>query len=374
MSSSVRIIIPDEIKAELDPMTIEQILDEIAKASSGELAEDIKVDWNMLRNQAKIFLSTIDSLDKEYVNVTASLLRQVVANPEIASYANQTHRRKEVYYTQSLYMLAAQFEDYLSRFREEDKQRSMLYVFSNKDGSVVESYEMTFREMILNADKSGRLGEISKKRLTNEGRKGLEADDSLFNEDHLATAQAAYEGLYNRYMRYFEVHKARQKQNAMILWKEGAQWMIGNVVNTGDLKEAYVAYLFAEHQANDLCALDPGTAPYHSHELIGGFYQGYISKVTNLEAIVEEDVLITDKQYGIKGKKAALPSLQQYIDVASIILSQPLAGLTKGDLENEIKTHFKVGDEMKGARNIAQTIEEAIDAGKITHDELVKLT
>ena len=268
-------------------------------------------------------------------------------------------------------MLAAQFEDYLSIFRQEDKERSMLYVFTNKDNSNIETYEMSFRELIINADSHGRLGNLAKKRLTDRERINIEGQ-GIFNEDHIKTAKSAYQGAFNRWSRYFEVHSSSQKQNGFILWKEGRRWMIGNLINTGDLKEAYTAFLFEDHEKDLLCGLNKGTAPYYSHELIGEFYKNYINKVTNLEAIIEEDILTTDKQYGIKGKKAQLPSLQQYIDVANIILSETNI-LTKEELEKKINDKFKVGDATKGARNIYKLLTDAIAVGDVVEQEMRKI-
>lgn len=369
----IKVNIPEEIKVELSDMTLEEVLKEIENASSEELSKNIKVTWSQMQQQANTFLSSIEALDKEYAHTTAAMLKQVVANPEIASYANQGQKRQEVYYVQSLYMLTARFEDYLSSFREEDKERKIMYVFTNKDASVVESYEMTLRELILNSDKHGRWGDISKVRLTDKDRTNAEANtDGFFDNNHVATAQRAYQGTFQRWSRFFEVHHSSQKQNGLVMWREQKQWMIGNIVNTGDMKEAYVSFLFSQHEQNDLCSLNQGTAPYYSHELIGNFFKNYVNKVTNLEAIIEEDVIATDKQYGVKGRKASLPSLQQYVDVAIMIL-QASSVLTKEELEQEIDIHFKRGDESKGARNIYSTIEESVAAGKILNDELQKM-
>ena len=370
--SFIRMSISEDIKAELSKMQLEQILNSIEKAAAPALEKNIKISWNELRKESLNFLSAINSLEEEYINFTAAQLKNVVVNPEIASYADQMQKRKEDYYVQSLYMLAARFEEFLSRFREEDKERSVLYVFTNENSGAIETYEMTFRELILNADKHGRWSDISKVRLTNNDR--VSKEEGLFNDDHIIEAKNAYQGTFNRWSRYFEVHKVNQKQNGLILWKEQKKWMVGNIVNTGDLKEAYTAFLFTEHEKDLLCMLDNGQPPYYSHEFIGTFFKNYVNKVTNLEAIIEEDVLTTDKQYGVKGRKASLPSLQQFIDVASIIIGTGNNILTKEELENKINEKFKKGDESKGARNIYKIIDEAIDIGKITKEEFEKIS
>ena len=370
--SFVKIQIPEEIKTELSQMTLNEVLKMVEQASAPLLEENIKISWKELKNQSLKFLSAIETLDNEYANFTAAQLKNVVANPEIASYVNQIQKSKETYYVQSLYMLAAQFEEYLSNFREEDKKRSTLYVFIGEDGSTIETYEMTFRELIMNADKHGRWSDISKIRLTDKGRESIE-NKGLFDDDHIKEAYAAYQGTFNRWSRYFEVHKSSQKQNGLVLWKEQKQWKMGNLINTGDLKEAYTAFLFTEHTKSLLCSIDPGVDPYYNHEFIGTFFKNYVNKVTNLEAILEEDVITSNKQYGVKGRKASLPSLQQFIDVASIIIKERDNILTKEELEKKMDEKFKRGDASKGSRNIYQTLEDGIAAGKILKEEFQKI-
>ena len=368
MPTKVKMDIPDEIQVELSDLTVNEVLKNISEASSLKISKDMEVSWQKLQKEASIFLSSIKSLDSNYEKMTLAELKQVVLNPEIASYADQIQGNREKFYVQSLYMLAARFEDYLSRFRKEDKERSMLYVFTSADGKQVETYEMTLREFIINADKHGRWSDISKKKLTSNNRINKE-QEGFFSDDHINEAKSAYQGTLNRYMRYFEKHPKKQKQNAMIMWKENKEWMIGNIVNTGDLKEAYVAYLFAEHNKNLLCSLNTGSEPYYEDKFIGSFYKNYVAKVTNLEAILEEDVLTTDKQYGIKGRKASLPSLQQYIDSASLILSQSKPW-TKDQLEEELNIKFKRGDDSKGARNMIIPIKKALEEKLITSKDL----
>jgi len=143
----------------------------------------------------------MNTLDKEYVSITTAQLKQVVNNPEIADYVNTINAQKSRYYTQSLYMLAFNFDTYLSRFREEDLERKALYITTSEDGSRIGTFEMDFKELVINSDKHGRISDISKVRLQDKGRKTLE-ESGLFNKDHLNEAKAAYEGTYQRLQRY----------------------------------------------------------------------------------------------------------------------------------------------------------------------------
>ena len=73
----VKIEVPDDIKVQLSQMS------------------NVKVSWDEMRKEALLFLSSITSLDKEYANFTAAQLKNIVANPEIASYVNQMQGKKE---------------------------------------------------------------------------------------------------------------------------------------------------------------------------------------------------------------------------------------------------------------------------------------
>jgi hypothetical protein len=75
-----------------------------------------------------------------------------------------------------------------------------------------------------------------------------------------------------------------------------------------------------EHKSNldKLCNCENiGKEPYYSHELAKTFFNNYISKVTNLPAIVEEDVVSNllmgnsniKAEYMVKGKNFSLPGL-----------------------------------------------------------------
>lgn len=351
--ATVTFNIPNEIKIKLSPLTKKEILTEIEKATIETVSKDIEISLKELKQQANIFLSSIITLDNDYSSFTQSTLNKIIkSQPEATSYLNQSQMAKERVYTQSLYMLAFRFDEFLSKFRKEDAERRVLYVFENPNGKL-ETYEMSYKELVVNADKRGRLGSISKTRLTSNDRQSIE-ESGIFPKKHLEGAQIAYDAVKNRLDRYFEIHEG-QKQNGIIMWKKGRRWMLGNVLNTGDLKEAYTNFLFDEHE-NDLCKVvekNPGQPKYYDHKVVDLFFNNYINKVTNLPAVVEEDIKTTNKQYGIKGKKASLPSLQQYVDIASLIIGDVI---NKNNVEQIIKETFN----KDSARNISTATDKSI--------------
>jgi len=356
--TNISITIPDSIESEISSMTIEEILQAISNASSDVVSNDMKVDWQILKKEAKNFVSAVDSLEKEKEALTISQLKSVIANPEIASYVNKIRGNKERLLLQSQYMLAARFDDFLNKFRENQVDRSMVYVLTDQSNSrILGSFELSFRELILNADKRGRLN-ISNFRLTSEGREALEkiGNNELINSDHISEAQLAYSAVMNRLNRFYETHKEKQRQGGLLMWKED-EWRVGTIINSGDIKEGYVSFLFDKHK-NSLCNMVGGSPPYYSHALVGGFFRNYIGKVTNLAAIVEEDVVTKNKQYGVKGIKASLPSFAQYYDTAVWIISQNQI-MTKAEVEKWIRENPNFTKE--GKRNIEFSLKEISD-------------
>lgn len=360
----------------LPKLTEEQVLKNIEKATLESLSSNVEISLQELKKEATIFLASIQTLDEDYAAFTkASLNKIITALPESTSYLNNTQITKERLYTQSLYMLAFRFDEFLSRFRKEDKERKVLYVsesVDSKTGKVKElkSYPMSYKELVINADKHGRIGDISKKRLTIDNRLSIE-EQGIIPQEHINEARSAYEAVNNRLNRYFKKHNTGQKQSGLLMWKENAQWVVGSVLNKGDLKEAYTNFLFQQHNKNDIAmckkAASPGQPNYYNDSMVRVFYNNYIQKVTNLPAIVEEDVITTDAQYGVKGKKAALPSLQQYIDTATIVLQ---GGINQKNVEEIIKNQYNVN----AARNIKMTLEDGyIDIAELTAKEFVDM-
>ena len=90
------------------------------------------------------------------------------------------------------------------------------------------------------------------------------------------------------------------------------------------MKEGYVAALLTHHQSNidAMYKHAIGQPAYYDHDLIRIFFENFIAKVTNKAAIVEEDIVTADKQYAVKSTGASLPSIDQYLKTAQMIISQ----------------------------------------------------
>ena len=346
-----------DTKVQIDEQEVKKVLRLIQEASVGAITKDTKVDWVKLQQAAKDFIFAYNSLDQNEEFYTQEALKQMVlADPNMVPYLNKISGVKQAFLIRSKYLLATQFDEYLNKFREA-LPSSVVYVQSSSDGAISGSYEISMRELILNADKYGRIN-ISNARLKSGERKSLEENTSLINEKHVQEASMAYNGTINRLQRFYDVthKKGNAAQGGIILWREGKQWTHGQVTNKGDIKEAYIGFLMSEH-INELCKKAGGSPPYYSHELIGNFFDAYIANVTNLAAIVEEDIVTKSKQYGIKSRKSQLPSIGQYLETAEWIANQDNY-LTKTEVENWIRNEKFTQDTIRNIRLDLKTLGE----------------
>ena len=241
---------------------------------------------------------------------------------EIINKENQ----KQDYYFKTLYKIAFKFDDYLTKFLKV-QPKAALFVKETEQG--LETYELTMNELAELADQKGSL---KQENLTEEYKKNIK--ESLIDKKHAEYSLASYVGTSNRLNRFFEVVKARRKQNGILLFKQNSHWIGARVLNKGDLKEAYVSLLLSSHKEKLQCSLETypeGTNPYYSHELISYFFYNYVKKVTNLAAIIQEDVATKDKQYAVKGTGASLPGLNQYIKMAEFIRFTSFDAISKFD-------------------------------------------
>lgn len=343
------------IDVEVNDMTVEEINNLVNKIMTSPVEEKLEVSEKELQEQAKIFLSAIQKLEIDKALFEESALKFVAfkGDPKSVDYEQEKINAYEKAIMQQEYLLANNFEKYLSAYRKE-MERSAIYVTVDKDGKISGSYEIPMKEMITYTDKTGSFlaGQIN-----SLSRQSLE-EQGLFDEKHVEEAKNAYWGVYNRLERYYEVHnkKGDKKLSGILLWKEKNEWQAGRVLNYGDLKEAYIGFLFSDH-GSKLCTMSSGNPPYYNHNFIGGFFKKYINEVTNLAAIVEEDIKSKrfNKQYAVKGAGAHLPSLDQYIKIAnSIVHIDKAKYITRKKIEERIKEQ----NPANAKRNIKIAIEE----------------
>lgn len=322
---------------------IQEIVDEVNKLMNEDL-NLTNITWESLISAANLLIQRCDELTNFSISMKQfNLLKDAMG---LVKKSNQ-----EQVLLQACYVYAFSFDEQLKKFRGQVPS-SALYVIDTKKGPV--TYELPLMSLIkyVNAADKSRLG-ASQTQLKKE-LDGVKKED-IVDKEHVEQAQAAYAGVLNRLEQYWKL-VGGQKQNGLLMWKEQREWIVARVLNKGDLREAYAAALLSKHQSNldKLCGINRGTPDFYSHELVKVFFNNHISKVSNAAAIQEEDIIMTDKQYGVKSFRAVLPSLNQYYDAAKWIVSNQQAG--KEELEKELR---KGGEAFRN--KILGTINQEVD-------------
>lgn len=319
-----------------DLKTIETLLKE-ATASEGQ--QVTQVSWQQLQSAANNFLSGLRALEVNEKMLDKEYLKNLINNPESASYIKGLRGSQKAYFIRAKYMMAFNFDRYLTQFLGE-LPKEAVYVFEG--GGQVQSYKMSMMELAKRANAEGRL-RVSKSQLTADNRQALEnIDETGIPDEHIEKAQAAYMAVNARLNRYYEKtgQSGSSAQGGLLMWKMNSEWSIARVSNKGDLKEAYVAALMARHKSNldKMMGTAVGAPEFYADSLVQTFFENYVHNVTNKAAIAGEDVVTDEGQYSIKSAGAQMPSLQQYINVAKWIQVRPglfTAAEIKGFIEQE---------------------------------------
>ncbi len=266
------------------------------------------------------------------------------------------------------YLLAFRFNDYLDMYRKREQKRVGLYVketYDSKKGEFeLKSYEIPLTDLIKNAS-----GEIKKSGAfaakTKLGKNVLEnfknnvVEDKI-SEEHVIEAKQAYNGVRNRVEQFYKKAgiTGNDKKGGLLLQKIGRKQEGAKLSNYGSLAEGYFSYLLDDHVTNltKLCQQPKGDAPYYSHPFIKNFYEDYLSGVTNLSAIVEEDVKDRNKEYAVKKEGADLPDLGQYKKIANQIISTD----APTDIEKELKAHLNKESKINPALTAKEIAEQEI--------------
>ena len=296
--------------------------EELKKAATEEMDENIKISFIELKQAAINFLRAYNILSTNEDMFNRNYLKTLInGDPTNKNFIKGLRGSKQAFFLRSKYLLAFKFDKALNKFLEEIP-KSILYVYDDGQGNV-STYKMSMTELAKRATKEGRIN-VSLNQLQSEHRQSLEESGELIDAEHVKKAQSAYSGATSRLNRFYEKAGYEQKQGGLLMWKLGKEWTVARVSNAGDLKEAYVAALMTEHKSNMDYLLDNsiGSPAYYDENLIAEFFKSHIQKVTNKAAIIEEDIITEQMQYGVKSAKAQMPSLQQYISVAEFISKQ----------------------------------------------------
>lgn len=334
---------------------VQGIQNELGELSAQELDLLTQNNWLELKNAARTFLEATYNI--EIVNkLKQSKIKSILATKDLPSeYKIQNFTQefiKEKELAREFYKNLFAFDKALSRYFNELPKRGVI-VMVGADGAPF-TYEMSLEDMASIAEREGRIQIYNPgTEKSVEGQVGSDLKEDL---DHIEHGRAAFMGVNARLEAFYsqratktvvnakgeEVQQEYQRQGGLLMWKTGGEWEIAAIANQGVVSEAYVSFLFTKHQSSQdrLYGLDIGSKPYYSHALIENFYKYYMSGVTNLAAIVEEDVIGDYAQYAVKAKKAALATPAQHIRVASTIIAAT-DRINPGTLKEMIKNTFK---------------------------------
>lgn len=329
----------------LDGTELEKLHPLLKEAMAEEIVENY--DFSALTLKASNFLKIYEKESIQLEQANAALIKAKTLDAESPTGKNidkKTLKAKRLQCLKNIYKAAFQFDDELAQYLYGNKVPKMGYfVLEDNTTHKLTAYPISLEEMaerIYTDDgKSARI-DLSKTALENfmqaTNRQALEdqSEDAIW-QDKVMKARAAFIGTQNRLDVYYnnlseELGKKTQRQGGYLLWKQHNEWKWIQVANSGDLKEAYVQMIYEDHVEKITGIKDIGIQPYYSHELIG-LYAGYIGTVTNTPAILEEDVVTLSGQFGIKSKKAPLPTLGQYLFAAQTVIN----AIQKGNTSKE---------------------------------------
>ena len=258
------------------------------------------------------------------------------------------------------YLSAFKFAEYVHQYLGQPFSKALVVV----DGDDGKPYtvEISLIELVKAAGSAGNIHQewvkdIIKASKT-ENIKDLSKEAALGEQNkHLKELRRAY-SFVQKNMRYVEQTRIKVKdgkekevtggQYYIKLYNNNNDWRTYNIINQGDLKEAYAAALMRQHQDNitDLgkkvdyiCLPDiQGDASDNYKEdriLASEFFHNYIALVDNKGALLGEDIILEDKiQYAVKAAGATMPKLGQYIRAAQAILA------LEDNLEEGITAYF----------------------------------
>lgn len=311
-----------------------------------EVQNVIDYGWQNLKLAALTFINGYEALEKNKSMLDKqfllNLMNAVSSSNEDNIYPiiktvdkgrnvnlNQVARSQE--------MLIQKFQQHIDVFIGQKIPREGIFVVENKKTGKLKSFYIPLYELAQRVTAERKFGYGTQK-----GRTILEEQEEFIEGGHAAKAQAAFSAVRSRARRWKEVNKARQLQGFLLMWREMGGWTVAKVSNMGAIKEGYIQALFTKHQSDlDILCQTSSDDPdgYGSHELVKNFYYNYILGVTNMSAILMEDIITNNKQFAVKSNDSRSARHGQYLNTAKLILSQATP-LSKEELTEIIQTQY----------------------------------
>ena len=298
------------------------------EALLNETYEQSQVSWEILKQSAIDFIRSYKNLEILEKNQNQKQIKELLSFDGFTNNNINKNtfliKKNRIQFLKMKYLLAFNFDAKLTAFRGQLPKEAVYVIWDSKT-KTTKSYQMPMNKLIELANEEGRLflkaGDLKGEEISQIEKENKEGLD----EKHILEAQSAYRGVASRLTQFYNKTGVEwwHRKNGLLMWKTSKLWTIARVSSYGDVKEAYVAALMTKHIQNidKLYGLGPGQPMYYDDLLIKSFFNNYINKVTNMAAVVEEDVNLSgnEAQYAVKSTGASLPSLKQYITVAENI-------------------------------------------------------
>lgn len=301
----------------------------IDEAIAEETYTQTQISWDTLKQSAINFLQAYQKLELLEKNQTNKQMTELFSFDGFKNTTSEKSafliKKNKIQFLKMKYLLAFNFDAKLTAFRGQLPKEAIFVMWDSKKQQT-KSYKMSMNKLVELANGEGRLflkvGDLKGEEISQiekEDRNGLD-------KKHIDEAQSAYRGVAARLTQFYNKTGVRHRKNGLLMWKTSKLWTIARVTNYGDVKEAYIAALMTKHIQNvdKLYGLGPGQPAYYDDLLIESFFNNYIHNVTNMAAIVEEDINFdwNSAQYAVKSAGASLPSLNQYLTTAKFISQQ----------------------------------------------------
>lgn len=274
------------------------------------------------------------------------------------------------------YLSAFKFAEYVHRYLKQPLSKALV-VLDGNNGEPPYTVEISLIDLVKATGSAGDIHQTWVKDIIKasetENIKDLSIEaTSQIKKKHLQRLQTAY-SYVQKHMRYVEQTRIKVKdgketkitggQYYIKLHNNDDEWRTYNIINQGDLKEAYAAALMRQHQTklDSICK----SKKQDEVSLASAFFHNYIALVDNKGALLGEDIMLKKVQYAVKAADATMPKLAQYIRAAQAILA------SKDNLKKGIKEYFdKEQDKKVALRNklVETEIKAVTDALENTFD------
>ena len=353
--------IHDTLSAEFENL-VGDLLEEI----DTPLSDDIMNETDIIKKESEKFYNRITEIGKLTNEGLINLNKADVLGKMSEGYEARTIRLR------LSYLAAFSYGRFIHKALGQPPS-SAIVVFEDENG--IYSKEISMKGLVLSAGSAGHIHEEWAKAFSNGTienqlnedyeKKKIQSEEQIGN--HVQNIKIAYEYIKSHAV---NIKNPKSEDGAKgvyyirLLSKSRKGWGTYRFLNYGDLKEAYALALMTQHnsQLDKICKTETSSiANDRSVDLGSTLFHEYVTKVNNKGSLWGEDIRMENRQYAVKAANAQLPSLWQYIKIATMFKDMTTDQINKY-LEKTNSSWEKGEGKGKGQRNKRVTgkdLEEA---------------